>query len=87
MSNIIGFNGGLFTTSYISAENSFQVANNMVLNATTLGDSVVDSNLSSLGTIINLHANNSTVVTLTVGVLNIITSKLFFLDVIIFLFS
>ena len=76
MSNIIGFNGGLFTTSYISAEDDFQIANNMVLSAIALGDSVVDSNLSKLGTILNLHANSSTIGTLTVGVLNSITTNI-----------
>ena len=70
MSNIIGFNGGLFTTSHISAKTELQINNNAVISSSALGDSIKSSKLTSLGTIIDLKATNGTIDTLSVGVLN-----------------
>ena len=63
--NIIGFDGALFSTSNISATSSFMVNNVFVMNNTSLGSSVVNSNIQSLGVLLNLKVSgNSTMSTL-----------------------
>ena len=80
--NIIGFDGMLYSTTNISAQNQFMINNVPVLNNTTIGSGVVTSSLTSLGTLLQLNvsgpsalntftANSGTITSLSLGSMNI----------------
>ena len=70
--NTLGFQYSLYTKGdYISATNNLCINNIPVINSTSLGPGIINSNLTSLGTILNLNANNATINTVQIN--NILT--------------
>jgi len=66
--NALGFQYSLFTNGdFISASNNLCIGNNIVINSTGLGPNIVNSNLTSLGTITNLTASSGSIGNLYVG--------------------
>ena len=66
--NALGFQYSLFTNGdFISASNNLCIGNNIVINSTGLGPNIVNSNLTSLGTITNLSASAGSISNLYIG--------------------
>ena len=65
----LGFNGDIFTTGDITSNSNIYIGNNsnnyMVMNLSTLGSTVKNSSLTSLGTLLNLNVSSSTVLNST----------------------
>ena len=57
--NIIGIDGHFYSTRDISSNNNFLINNVMVMNNTSLGNNVINSNLQSLGTLLQLNVSGS----------------------------
>lgn len=66
--NTIGFQYSLYTKGdYISAANNLCINNIPVINSTSLGPNIINSNLTSLGTILDLKAKSSNINELTIN--------------------
>jgi hypothetical protein len=73
--NTLGFQYSLYTKGdYISATNNLCINNFPVINSTSLGPGITNSNLTSLGTIMNLNATSGNIENLAIN--NATTSKL-----------
>ena len=73
--NTLGFQYSLYTKGdYISATNNLCINNFPVINSTSLGLGITNSNLTSLGTIMNLNATSGNIENLAIN--NATTSKL-----------
>lgn len=64
--NIIGFDGSMYATGNISANTNLSINNIPVMNNTSLYSGIVNSNLTSLGTILNFKANSATMSTVNI---------------------
>ena len=51
---VLGFNGKFYATSKIDSGDSYTINNNVVLNSNSLGPNIVNSNIQSLGQILNI---------------------------------
>jgi len=58
--NVIGFAGNMYATGNISANTYLSINNIPVMNNTSLYSGIVNSQLTSLGTILNFNSTNAT---------------------------
>jgi hypothetical protein len=69
-SKTVGFNGSFYATNSIDSGTNYTVTNNVVLGLTSLGPTVISSNLTSVGTLLGLTVSGPT----NLGTLNAINT-------------